>query len=471
MTGRNRISPVRSSVQSAAAALATFLFITVSAPSGKAQTFSTLYSFTGGADGANPHSDLVRDSAGNLYGTTLAGGTSGAGTVFKLDASGHQTVLHSFTGNPDGAQPTSGLVRDSAGNLYGTTQAGGTSGAGAVFKVDALGQETVLYSFRGGLDGSTPRATPILDAAGNLYGTTYSGGRLGFGTVYKLDPSGVETVLHGFDVGEGAYPQAGVIMDAAGNVYGTTLGCAYAACLGTVFKVDTLGNATVLHAFAGTDGSFTAGGLVMDATGSLYGTTGSGGASGAGTVFKLDASGNYSVLHDFTAGADGGVPLARLIMDAAGNLYGTTSQGGSAFQGTVFELDASGSLTVLHTFTGGSDGGTSGTALLPDAAGNLYGATAFGGSSNAGTVFKLTPKVTFATLSGLVSQYVTTNPLVQKVLLAELAAAQDAASHGYTNLSNWELRLFINSVTALSGRVLTAEQAAVLIQQATELMP
>ncbi len=359
MTGRNRISPVRLSVQSAASALATFLLITVSTPSGKAQTFSTLYSFTGGTDGANPHSDLVRDSAGNLYGTTLAGGTSGAGTVFKLDTSGHQTVLHSFTGNPDGAQPTSGLVRDSAGNLYGTTQAGGTSGAGAVFKVDALGQETVLYSF-GGLHGSSPRATPILDAAGNLYGTTYFGGLRGFGTVYKLDPSGVETVLHSFDFGEGAYPQAGVIMDAAGNLYGTTGGCALLACQGTVFKVDTLGNEMVLHSFAQIDGSLPAGGLVMDATGSLYGTTGFDGASGAGTVFKLDATGNYSVLYDFTGGADGGVPLARLIMDAAGNLYGTTSQGGSAFQGTVFELDASGSLTVLHTFTGGSDGGTSG---------------------------------------------------------------------------------------------------------------
>ncbi len=468
MKRQNRVSRGHLRVGIAAAALATVLAGTVAAPNGEAQTYRTLYSFTGGGDGSYPRSDLVMDAAGNLYGTTSEGGASGQGTVFKLDTSGQETVLHSFTGSPDGAEPSSGLVRDAAGNLYGTTSYGGSSGNGTVFKVDASGNETVLHSFTGGSDGRLPYAAPVMDAAGNLYGTTYFGGAGNLGTVYKVDTSGVETVIHSLTNADGAHPFAGVILDAAGNLYGVATDRG-AHNNGTVFTVDTSGQAAVLHSFNSSDGSDPVGSLMMDATGNLYGTTYFGGASNQGTVFKLDTSGNHTVLYSFTGGSDGLDPYARLIMDAAGNLYGTTSRGGSAYQGAIFELDASGNMTVLHTFTGGSDGLDCLAALLRDAAGTLYGVTALGGDADVGTVFKLSPPVTFDSLSGLVRQFVT-QPLVMKVLLAEVSTAQAMGERGEIRAMDWTLRAFIYQVSLLSGRSLTAEQAAILTEQATALI-
>ncbi len=236
------------------------------------------------------------------------GGCSfGCGTVFKLDPAGNENVLHSFTGSPgDGGRPVAGLIMDTAGNLYGTTAEGGSgtctgingvpvSGCGTVLKLDPSGNETVLHSFTGGSDGIQPLAALILDQAGNFYGTTELGGSFGSGTVFKLDPSGNETVLHTFTGGnDGAAPLfAGLIMDTAGNLYGTTqngggssncsVGC------GTVFKLDTSTNETVLHSFTGSpgDGARPVAALIVDKTANLYGTTTGGGASGLGTVFKL----------------------------------------------------------------------------------------------------------------------------------------------------------------------------------------
>jgi len=221
----------------------------------QAQTFTVLYTFSGGLDGAFPQAGLVRDKAGNLYGTTVQGGSSancflGCGVVFKLDASGNETVLHSFTDSPDGSGPASVLLRDKAGNLYGTTSSGGSAfGPGTVFKVEASGGEIVLYSFAGPPDGANPGHTGlVIDKAGNLYGTTGNGGFLENGTVFKVDSSGNETVLHRFtDSGtDGAHPVAGLVMDKAGNLYGTTRdGGSFGA--GTVFMVDASGNETVLH--------------------------------------------------------------------------------------------------------------------------------------------------------------------------------------------------------------------------------
>jgi uncharacterized repeat protein (TIGR03803 family) len=315
---------------------------------------TVLYSFTNVPDGAFPFAGLIRDK-GNLYGTTAYGGSGncysyigtlvGCGTVFKLDTTGKETVLHSFTDTPDGAQPEAGLVRDKEGNLYGTTVVGGTGGT--VFKVDTNGTEIILNSFAGGgaVDGGGPEAGLVIDKEGDLYGTTTGGGPFGYGTVFKLDTTGKETVLHYFtNTPDGAYPDAGLIMDKEGHLYGTASEGGSSG-YGTVFKVDSSGKETVLHSFSGLDGAYPFAGLVMDREGNLYGTTAYGGASfigppdsiGAGTVFKVDRSGKESVLHSFS-GLDGNYPSADLVMDKKGNLYGTTTFGGAYDYGTVFKL-------------------------------------------------------------------------------------------------------------------------------------
>jgi uncharacterized repeat protein (TIGR03803 family) len=375
-------------------------------------TFAVLYSFKGASDGANPLDGVILDGADNLYGTTQYGGylclPPGCGTVFKLDTTGTKAVLHAFRGPPlDGNYPLARLLRDPAGNLYGTTIYGGHSrcdgGCGTVFKLDTTGKETVLHSFTGGAtDGALPEAGLVRDAAGNLYGTTCRGGGSDSGTVFKLDRTGAaETVLHSFTGGaDGSCPIAGLLRDATGNLYGTTTRGGASACdppygCGTVFKVDTSGNETVLYRFTGPpDGQYPEDNLVRDAAGNLYGTTVLGGASacnppyGCGTVFRLDTTGREVVLHRFTGGADGAKPFAGLVRDAAGNLYGTTGYGGVRDKGTVFKLDTTGNETVLHSFTG-PDGQLPFHGLIRDAAGNLYGTTVLGGASNSGTVFKL----------------------------------------------------------------------------------
>jgi len=373
--------------------------------SAQAQTYteSVLYSFTGSPDGAYPGGgSLVRDAQGNLYGTTEGGGPDGLGTVFKVDTSGKETVLYSFTGTGgDGAGPYAGLVLDTQDNLYGTTQYGGANAWGTVFKVDTTGKETVLYSFTGtGGDGAGPTAGLVRDAQGNLYGTTGGGGANGWGTVFKVDTTGKETVLYSFTGtgGDGAYPYAGLVRDAQGNLYGTTPGGG-AYEYGTVFKVDTTGTETVLYSFTGTggDGTRPYAGLVRDAQGNLYGTTAhSGNSNYYGTVFEVDTTGNETVLYSFTGtGGDGAYPVAGLVMDAQGNLYGTTQFGGDlacgapAGCGTAFKLDTSGKETVLHTFTGTPDGNNPVAGLVLDAQGNLYGTTEGGGADGLGTVFEL----------------------------------------------------------------------------------
>ena len=388
-------------------------------------TFVVLHRFTG-ADGASPIAGLIRDAAGNLYGTTYQGGAFGHGVVFELIRcnSGYDfEMLYSFTAGADGADPVAGLVRDTAGNLYGTTVVGGTSNSGVVFKLSPTGTETVLYSFSGGADGGQPVAGLVRDAAGSLYGTTRGGGSsacsLGAGNcgvVFKVSPTRTETVLHSFTGGaDGAFPQAGLIQDLGGNLYGTTaLGGATSTCnpsfgCGVVFKLTLTGTETVLHSFTGADGGPYALGLIQDAAGNLYGTTNEGGSSacegGCGAVFKLSPIGIGTVLHRFTGGADGFWPFAGLIQDTAGNLYGTTLAGGAESQrcvqptcGVVFRLSPTGTETVLHTFTGSADGGSPQAGLIQDAAGNLYGTAAIGGATNTcnppygcGVVFRLTP--------------------------------------------------------------------------------
>ena len=388
---------IGSRAASCALALAVIFGQVVATPSAEAQAdaiFTLLYSFKGGTDGDAPVAGLLRDGAGNLYGTTFHGGAFGNGTVFKLDATGTETVLHSFAGGADGSGPYSGVIRDAAGNLYGTTYFGGgipTCDCGTVFRVDVTGAETVLHSFDAA-DGAGPQAGLIRDAAGNFYGTTYYGGAFNNGTVFKLDRTGAETVLYSFTGGnDGGGPQAGLLRDALGNLYGTTQYGGFPGS-GAVIKLDTTGTETVLHGFFDhPDGKSPYAGLVGDAAGKLYGTTQYGGTHGKGTVFKLDKAGRGAVLYSFS-GADGATPSASLILDRAGNLYGSTYAGGASDKGTVFKLDTAGNLTVLHSFSGGTTDGSNPLAgLVRDNAGNLYGTTPSGGAFNKGTVFKISP--------------------------------------------------------------------------------
>jgi uncharacterized repeat protein (TIGR03803 family) len=386
----------------AQAVLITFVGL-ATIPSAPAQTYKVLYSFTGGTDGALPFGGVTLDSAGNIYGTTEGDGAGATqGSVFKLSPKGKFTLLHNFgAGGAGGARPYAGLVRDSAGNLYGTTLAGGSVGPGTVFKLDKKNNFSVLYSFSGKTDGGQPTAPVILDPAGNLYGTTLVGGSskcdggLGCGVVFKLDTENNETVLYTFAASKyGRTPWAGLLRDAAGNLYGTTTGGGHAN-FGTVFKVSPAGGETVLSNFKTlADGDDPWSTLIQDAAGNFYGTTTTGGKYNCGdqlcgVVFKVDTNGNETVLYSFN-GFDGGTPLAGLIMDAAGNLYGTTS-------GNVFKLDPSGNLTVLHTFTFGADGGLPYAGLTMDSAGNLYGTASHGGNLNdcggegCGVVFKIIP--------------------------------------------------------------------------------
>jgi uncharacterized repeat protein (TIGR03803 family) len=371
----------------------------------QAQTFTVLHNFTGSPDGDLPSAGLMYDGEGNLYSTTTLGGSVGYGTVFKLDPTGTESVLYSFAGGSDGGDPYGGLVRDKAGNFYGTTSYGGNSGYGdgTVFKVSNRGEETVLFTFTGA-NGATPVAGLVRDSAGNLYGTTEWGGtstacdynKGGCGVVFELDKNGKETVLHDFEGGfvDGAHPVASLVLDTAGNLYCVNESGG-ADGYGMVFKLSKTCKETILHSFNGEDGAYPAGRLLLVA-GNFYGTTLEGGASGAGTVFELDARGKETVLYSFTGkGGDGVQPGAGVVRDAAGNLYGTTYYGGVDQWGTVFKLDATGKETVLYSFSGGSDGGYPNRGVILHH-GNLYGTASRGGTgicgqTSCGTVWKLNP--------------------------------------------------------------------------------
>jgi uncharacterized repeat protein (TIGR03803 family) len=373
------------------------------AHSAQAQTYSVLYSFTSRSDGANPSAGVIEDGKGNLYGTTTNGDLYGLGTVFKLSQTGKETVLHRFMRSDNGAIPIGGVIMDAEGNLYGTTGFGDYDRDGTVFKLSQTGKETVLHRFFGRTDGSNPYGGLIQDEKGNIYGTTYDGGSNDYGTVFKLsrEEKGKwrETVLHTFKGGaDGAQPYAGLIRDAQGNFYGTTVSgggrgqCSgYASGCGTVFELDTKGKETVLYSFTGgNDGSYPMAALIRDGEGNLYGATFYGGETcdilgfGCGTVFKVDTTGTETVLYRFTGGSDGAGPVSGLVRDVEGNLYGTAEYGGSPLCdcGVVFKLSKTGNLIVLNFFTGSAGGGSPKAGLIRDAGGNLYGTTYYGGDSS-----------------------------------------------------------------------------------------
>jgi len=400
-----------------------------------AQTFTVLHTFQG-ADGGGPEGSLTLDTVGNIYGTTVFGGTgtncpyfgtAGCGTVFMLNEAGKEVALYSFDG-PNGAGPSAGVLRDPMGNLFGTTQEGGVllpcggahgTGCGVAFRLDKKGKE-VRYKFRNNPDGSSgsnPISLLVEDAAGNLYGTTKGGGADGAGTVFKIDATGKESALYSFTGGvDGCDPSAGVILDSSGNLYGVTVQGGSGFCnsgYGVVFKLDPSGSLAVLHTFGVGDGAYPHSALLFDSQGNLYGATTGGGSGaacasfdGCGTVFELLGNGSWmeKVLYSFCAlpnCVDGLEPSGPLARDASGNLYGTTIFGGASQScngnncGTVFKLDPAGNETVLHSFTGGSDGETP-SGIVIDSAANLYGSTQDGGATcftslTCGVVFKITP--------------------------------------------------------------------------------
>jgi uncharacterized repeat protein (TIGR03803 family) len=386
-----------------------------------------LYDFPFRDDGLVPYSNLIADSNGNFYGTTVQGGSANVGTVFQMTklANGQwkTKVLHNFAGGTgDGGYPKSGLVFDTSGNLYGTTQYYGAGcsnlGCGVVFQLVPTGhgwREKVIYNFQQTGDGANPAAGLVFDASGNMYGTTYYGGDYDGGTVFKLAPRNSggwkETVIHSFGTtGDGDYPSGKLIVDKKDNLYGTTQ--AGGLYQGVVFELSPPTKSgggwseNILHTFIGSDGSLPEAALIFDSDGDLYGTTRQGGLYNAGIVFKLTlgSSGVWTekALHNFVGvNGDGGNPASDLIFDNSGNLYGTTTIGGidggecgGLGCGTAFKLMPDGSEwkeQVLHRFTGGRDGGQPYAGFSLDPAGNLYSTTSSGGVGAQGVVFEITP--------------------------------------------------------------------------------
>ena len=409
----------------------------------QAQTETVLYSFSGEADGNGPTAGLVADSAGNLYGMTQSGGQTtgncsnnqGCGVIFELSPNGSggwtETVLYTFTGGTDGAFPST-LLMDTAGNLYGVADSGGAVtnkdcspyGCGVVFELSPSSSswaETVLYSFHF-TDGERPTSL-TRDAAGDFYGTTLLGGSLNSGTVFRLSPGStgwIHTLLYTFPGGTGGSQPNGLVFGPAGSLYGTVAyggagddpNCGFVGC-GFVYKLASGSGggwheSTIYTFTGGTDGGVP-NGLIVDASGRIYGTTmyggtpPCGGKTGCGVVFRLisGVSGwRESVIYAFT-GTNGKNPAANLAEDASGNLYGTTTEGGAKSSncdasgcGLVFKLaPTSGGWWVpstLHEFDS-TDGAFPQSTPLLDSVGNLYGTTLYGGASNFGNVFEIQP--------------------------------------------------------------------------------
>jgi uncharacterized repeat protein (TIGR03803 family) len=387
---------------------------TLDAVTSKSPTLATLVSFTG-ANGANPFADLTLDAAGDLIGTTIGGGAEGDGTLFEIAKTKHgyastPTTLVSFT-DADGAEPFGSLIVDSAGNLYGTTFAGGANGQGTIFEIAKTRRgyastPTTLVSFTGA-DGAQPSGSLITDAAGDLFGTAFIGGAHNFGTVFEIAKTkkgyaSTPTTLVSFTGADGDSPLGGLIMDAAGDLFGMTPLGGPGDAEGVVFEIIKTNSGyastpTILASFTGSNGIQPNGSLIADTAGDLFGTTSNGGANtNGGTVFEIaKTQGGFApqtTLVTFT-GADGSFPNGSLIADSTGDLFGTTELGGANGDGTVFEIARTkggfaSEPTTLFSFNGANGANPNGS-LTTDAAGNLFGTTTGGGANGDGTAFEI----------------------------------------------------------------------------------
>jgi uncharacterized repeat protein (TIGR03803 family) len=430
-------------------------------PSG---AFTSLYSFTCGGDGANPWAGLVQGRDGNFYGTTLLGGTNNgpSGTVFKISASGALTTLYSFTGGDDGASPRAGLVQTIDGDFYGTTQLGGASNCGTVFRISTNGMLTSLYSFTGSNDGTSPNDL-VQGSDGDFYGTTYSGGITNFefpganGTVFKIATNGALTTLYSFTGGnDDRNPDAMLVQGADGNFYGATrtynpMGWFSSYSEGTVFKISTNGTLTTLYAFGLITNEFGGpidgggpSGLVQGSDGFLYGTT-YGGYIDAGTVFKLSTNGTLASLYSFTGSNDGANPQASLLLGSDGDFYGTTTGGGAFNGGTVFKISTNGTFTTLYSFAADVQGPSPKAALAQGSDGRFYGTTYLDGDGEAGTVFRLTivPEIQGVTL---------TNSIVSLAWSTEAGGSYQLQYNTDLNSSNW---INLGNAAIATGSTLT----------------
>jgi uncharacterized repeat protein (TIGR03803 family) len=353
-----------------------------------AQTFSVVYNLgTKSGEPFNPYFSgiLTQGRDGNIYSTAPGGTINGRGGVFKLTPAGKLTVLYSFTGGTDGATPSSGLTLGTDGNFYGTTVQGGTSGEGTVFKITPAGVLTTLYSFTNGTDGSQPYAPPVQGTDGNFYGTAYQGGA-GYGTIYKITPTGTFTPLYQFDITHGLYPYSPLVLGTDGNFYGTTQDGGLNN-VGVVFRITAAGKLTVLHSFDTTHGRYPAAPLVQGIDGNFYGTGEVGGTENAGVVFKMTPSGAYTVLHNMNGTTDGTTPFAGLVQATDGNLYGANANGGTVSTGcpgacgTLFKVTTTGTFSVIHNFDG-LTGTNPFVTPFQHTNGLVYGDTQDGGNGN-----------------------------------------------------------------------------------------
>jgi uncharacterized repeat protein (TIGR03803 family) len=403
--------------------LAVALFA-IAMPVTQAQVYTVLHTFTGSPDGVYS-SPLIRDAAGNLYGTAEAGGNKtnnclgGCGMVYKIDSAGNLTVLYNFAGGNNGAFPLAALARDASGNLYGTTQGLGNSDLSVVFKLTPEGQETSFAAPIGSLD-----APVVVDAKGNLYGMTPYGGTpncgwelhgLGCGALFAMTPNGESTIIHNFSGTDGMFPQSGLVRDSKGNFYGAAVFGGIRSCravgngldnspgCGTIFKVDVHGNYSVLHTFTGqSDGSGPLG-LIVDSEDNLYGIATGGGnlegnPYGYGAVFKVDTKTSiFSVLFTRppTLSGSGAYFASLLVRDSKGNLYGADKFGGANNTGCLFRIDIRGNYTDLFDFQEQVDGKNQ-EGFFPDgivlgSADDVYGSMSLGGFDGFGTLFHITP--------------------------------------------------------------------------------
>lgn len=384
----------------------------------RAATTQVIYSFGGDEDGEYADTDLVMDAAGNIYGTTVQGGQFSSGTVWELSPSGNSlthTVLYNFTGGADGGEPYKGVTLDAQGNLYGTAVTGGSGscegGCGVAYKLTNSGgtwTQTVIHAFTGGEDGSGPGAGLTLDAKGNVYGMTPTGGVDGLGTIFRLHPGqGANwklTVIHAFTGGtDGTGGSAGRLVFRGKHLYGAATSGGLDG-YGTAYELTPARSGEwgfrTIYTFPGQpNAGFPYGGLLFDASGNLYGTTYYDGANNLGSVYELIPrhSGEWKekLLYSFASGNDGQASIGNLVFDAAGNLYGTTSEGGTGGVGVVFELKhrVSGKWreSVVHNFAGPPDGAYAYNGMVPDGAGNFFGATVHGGANDDGAIYEFTP--------------------------------------------------------------------------------
>jgi uncharacterized repeat protein (TIGR03803 family) len=350
-------------------------------------TLTTLYSFTGGADGQSPFGSLIQVN-GKLYGMNSNGGASGYGTIFKCDTLGNFNTLYGFTDGADGGEPYGDLIMASDGKLYGMTNNGGDSGSGTIFRCDTLGSVATIYSFKGSTDGLNPYAS-LVQLKNNLYGMTSAGGKYGNGNIFSCTLTGSEKNL--FDMGapivNGNSPFGHIIQGFDGSYYGMNYQAGDSGA-GIIFNYSYSGGLKALYSFDGTaNGGNPYGSLIQGKDSNLYGMTSQGGTSGKGTLFKCSTSGILATLYSFTGGSDGGVPYGNLIQSNSGSLYGMTSDGGNSGNGTIFKSSTSGSITILHAFSG-TDGAQPFGSLIQGTDGKLYGMTNNGGNSSHGVIFK-----------------------------------------------------------------------------------